>query len=707
MDLDERAVKIFKEAEVLSETDLRGALIKMREALAIEPDYPNLEDEIFIREDAIAKLDGVLEFIVVLLTEGKKYQACEMLESLPDNYIIRDKSGLVGGLVDTIAKVEGLVEQGRALAKSNCVKALAIFEEAFKLVPDYPGLTENVAALREDLAQYNSSISSIEKALKSKKAEKASSLLDKFQEIFPEDEHASRFKVAITNLNKDLKKKKTAKINLLIIITAVGTVLAAGGAYFAFEMVMVEKAAGQWEEVNRLLAAQKFTETQEACLDINKNLGRVRLFFMTRKQELQGKVDDVLQSELVVKGAEGKVLFDGDYIPKEYLANSQEIKKNIEEARALVAAGNNVEAIREFEEALSALTKMDLDSTAQVIEDIKLSITSCRLNIIKDLAAKARALMATGSHYAANALITEAIAVVMDHSINVSEPVVIKVLEVKKDISLARLKELMVTGDNLFVAGNYESAINAYNKAHAYANANNLGSNSLNRQIYEMLNKSNVKILIGNGDRFMASAKWSEAVRAYESGMALALESDSKNLPLLKRTKSSLQKAKIMQVVANLERQNSLARQAFKADKRKQAIDIFKKAIRTGAGSDWRAYKEVANVIDTLKSGLAEVEEKVFVDSKKEFLRNRYSSILKKDFGLGTDAGLLDPQVALLDATPELLKFSVSAMSYAKKGTQGKYTRYEAIYSFDRQRETWRMLNKSTDTKVTEDMRYN
>ncbi len=707
MDLDERAVKIFKEAEVLSETDLRGALAKMREALAIEPDYPNLEDEIFIREDAIAKLDGVLEFIVVLLTEGKKYQACEMLESLPDNYIIRDKSGLVGGLVDTIAKVEGLVEEARSLAKSNCLKALKIFEEAFKLVPDYPGLAENVAALREDVTQYNSYINSIEIALKSKNAKKAGSLLDSFREAFPEDEHVSKFKVAITNLNKDLKKKKAKKINLLIIIAAVGAVLAAGAAYFAFEMFMIEKAASQWQEVNRLLAAQKFTETQHACLDIKKNLGRVRLFFMTSKQELQDKVEDVLQSEVVVKGVEGKILFDGDYIPKEYLAHSKEIKNNIEEARALVAAGNNVEAIREFEEALSTLTGMDLDSSAQVVNDIKLSITNCRLNIIRDLAAKARALMATGSHYAANALITEAIAIVMDNSINVAEPVVVKVLEVKKDIALARLKELMATGDNLFVAGKYESAINAYNKAHTFANANNLGSNALNQKIYGMINKSNVKILIGNGERFMASAKWSEAVRAFESGIALAMESDLRNLPLLKRTRVNLQKAKIMQLVAKLDRQNSLARQHFKADKAKKAMDVYKKAIKTGEGSEWRGYREVVDVIDKLKNGLAEVEEKIFVDSKKDFLRDRYSSILKKDFGLGADAGLLDPEIVLLGATPELLKFSVSAMSYAKKGTQGKYTRYEAIYGFDRARATWQMLNKTSDSKVTEDMRYN
>ncbi|MCK4837762.1 MAG: hypothetical protein KAS94_03110, partial [Desulfobulbaceae bacterium] len=479
MDLDERAVEIFKEAEVLSETDLRGALAKMREALAIEPDYPNLEDEIFIREDAIAKLDGVLEFIVVLLREGKKYQACEMLGSLPDNYIIQDKSGLVAGLLEKIATVEGLVEQARVLAKSDCLKALSIFEEAFKLVADYPGLAENVAALREEVAQYNSYISSIEKALKVKNGEKASTLLDTFREVFPEDEHASRFKVAITNLNKDLKKKKAKKINLLIIIAAVGAVLASGGVYFTYEMVMLGKANSQWQAVNRLLVAHKFTETQAACLDINRNLGRVRLFFKTSKQELQDKVDDVLHSELVVKGVEGKVLFDGDYIPKEYLANSKEIKNNIEEARVHVAAGDNVEAIREFEDALATLTGMDLDSSAQVISDIKLSITSCRLNIIKDLAAKAGALMSTGAHYAANAVITEAIAIVRDHSLDVTDPVVSKVLEVKKGITLARLKELMAIGDKLFVDGNYASAIKAYSKAHAYANANKLGSDSL------------------------------------------------------------------------------------------------------------------------------------------------------------------------------------------------------------------------------------
>ncbi len=101
----ERAKLLVEEAEVLTATDLRAALSKLREAILVDPDYPDLEDEIFLREDAIAKLDGVLEYIVVLLREGKEYNACQMLKDLPENYVIQDKSGLVKNLTENDKKL--------------------------------------------------------------------------------------------------------------------------------------------------------------------------------------------------------------------------------------------------------------------------------------------------------------------------------------------------------------------------------------------------------------------------------------------------------------------------------------------------------------------------------------------------------------------------------------------------------------------------
>ncbi|MFN2365925.1 MAG: hypothetical protein ABR523_05615, partial [Desulfurivibrionaceae bacterium] len=307
MDLDERAVRIVEEAEALNETDLRGALVKMREALALEPDYPDLEDEIFIREDAIAKLDGVLEYIVVLLREGKDYQACEMLEGLPDNYIIQDKSGLVSGLVEKIEKAESLIGRAREQARKDPLQALPIFEEAFKLVSDYPGLLDELNALKRDTSQYDSSVEAIEEALRNRKVKQATELFDSFRQTFPDDEKVGRFKADIVNLSKSLAKKKARKVNFFRIAVAVGSVVAVTGAYVAFEISMMKKAGRKALELDRLLAAGKFAEGRSLGLEIKQDLGKVRVFSIGGKELLLTKVDDILQSESLVMGAEGKV----------------------------------------------------------------------------------------------------------------------------------------------------------------------------------------------------------------------------------------------------------------------------------------------------------------------------------------------------------------------------------------------------------------
>jgi hypothetical protein len=698
MDLDEQAVKIVAEAEALSEKDLRGALAKMREALALEPDYPNLEDEIFIREDAIAKLDGLLEFIVVLLREGKEYKACEMLQELPHNYIIQDKSGLVGGLVDKISRVAGLVEQARS---ADPARALPILEEAAKLVPDYPGLAEEIAALGQNVTQYNLYFSEIEKALQAKDAKKAAELLVGFQAAYPDDENGNKFKVAIINLSKNLKTSKDQKINLLKIFAAVGLVLAAGAAYFAYEMLMMKQAGRQWEEINRLLAAQKFTEVQVLGQDISKSLGRVRLFFLNGKQELQGKVEGVLQAELVVKGAQGKVLFDGGYVSKDQLLSSKAISSKVAEGKALAASGQYAEAVRQLEAVSALATGVDAVTSAKVAAETGALLTEYRLNIIKDLTAKAGASLAAGSYEAALTGINAALALAAEHTFAADEPLVARALTVKGKINRTKLQQLLAGGEQLFSAGNYEGAINSYEKARAFAKANELADEVPARRISGMIDKCRVKGLLDRGDRYLAAAKWPEAAKAYESGIALAGETGLRTFPAVGPAQVNLRTARKMQVVENLGGQRQLARQLVEEGKGQKAVSVFTGAIKAGEGSRWRGEKEVAAALADLKSGLGELEEKIFVDDKKEFLGDRYGTILKKEFALQGDVALLDPLVVLLTATPELLKFEISAKSYTKTGARSEYSHYEAVYIYDRKQAAWSLADKSSDTKAT------
>ena len=138
----EQAKKILAEAKTFLAQDLRGAVNMMREALRVCPDYPYLEDEIYLQEDALEKLDKLLDYVVQLLQEGKEYEGYQMLQKLPENYIIQDKDNLIANLSTKMKRVEELVAQAREMAKTDQNQALVLIEEASALVPDYPGLIE-------------------------------------------------------------------------------------------------------------------------------------------------------------------------------------------------------------------------------------------------------------------------------------------------------------------------------------------------------------------------------------------------------------------------------------------------------------------------------------------------------------------------------------------------------------------------------------
>jgi hypothetical protein len=695
MDLDERAVKIVEEAETLSVTDLRGALAKMREALIIEPDYPNLEDEIFIREDAIAKLDGVLEYIVVLLREGNDYQACEMLQGLPDNYIIQDKSGLVSGLVEKIKRAESLVFEARELAKKDPVKALAIFEKAYGQVADYPGLVEEMAVFRHGSSRYESTVEAIGHALRNKDVKKAVDLLGDFREEYPGDENIGRLKAAIVNLSKELIKKKDRKINFIAITAVVVLLLAVVCAYFSFEMFTFKNADRKWRELERLLTAGEFAESLTLGRELKQDLGRVHLFYLGGKQELLVKVEDVLHSDAVIKGAEGKVLFEGEYIPEVRLAGIKALQKNLDEGRALAATAQCGEAIKKFEAALAVAMAKEANATAEVIDEIKLSISDCRLNIVRKLVSEAVALKAAGSFDAALSGVNEALVKADGYAVGDGGGIVAEALSLKIKINRAKLKELIAVGDEFSGAGAFDKAVSAYRQAAAFAEANELTGDPLNRQLPELINKSKVELVMGSGDRGFAAGNWQEATLAYEKGMALARELNQQGLPSFKRARMNLAQSKKMEVATEIQRLDKLAEKTFKAGKNKEARRIYEQAMELAGKSKWRESREVAAVFAEVKRGFAEVEEKIFVEDKKGVLLERYSAVLKRDFELEKDATLLDPEVVLMDSSPEFLEFSLSAMAYAQKGTPGRqYTRYQAIYLFDRKTRSWRLVDK-------------
>jgi tetratricopeptide (TPR) repeat protein len=707
MDSRERAKLLVEEAEELTATDLRAALAKLREAILVDPDYPELEDEIFLREDAIAKLDGVLEYIVVLLREGKEYNACQMLKDLPENYVIQDKSGLVKGLTENIAKVEKLIIEARGLPKKEGAKALAILEKANKLLPDYPGLKkelENYSTMSKERGAY---LKGIVDALKEEEdIGKARKLLDDFKKAYPTDSSIGKCEAAIRNKDRELENKRSVRKGFIKRVAGALVVLILLGGYASYEVKMITAASGQWKEVSKLLAEKKFSRTQVGCQEVLEKLNKVRILFQGRKEELLTQVDNVLSSEVVIQGAEGKVFFEGDYIPKVYLAKAQDIKKIINDAEANFKVGSYLTAIKQYELALVEAEKIEADLAQELAAGIHLSIKDCYAGIINDRLNKAAALHATGSYDIALNKVDGAIEEASTHDITPNEDVYKEAVKLRKRIVKSKLIDLIASGDKLFSIGSYDVAINAYANAIDFAEREDLSGNKLSKKLNLLIKKSEVNALLVEGNNFFSEEEWQKAGRALKKGIELAKKYKLTGLPLVKKARGNYKKAGKMFVLAGLEKQNELARQHLEASRWDEAKTVINKAIVRAEKSGYGRDKEVAALVDKLRLGLTEADERDYIKLKKEYLQERYSSILRRAFGLGSGATFLDPEIILLSNSPKVLKFSITAMSYVKKGSQGKYSRYEVTYAYDRIRRTWGLLGKTSDSKVASDKSY-
>ena len=707
MDPKEQAKQLVKEAEELTAKDLRAALAKYREAIVIDPDYPELEDEIFLREDAIEKLDGVLEFVVKLLREGKEYQACQMLKDLPDNYIIEEKSGLVKNLSENIAKVDSLIQAARGLASSERNKALGLLDQATKLLPDYPGLQDLIEAVNNVSKKMESFIALIVEALKAEDIAQARKVLGELKAVYPNDANITKCEVAIRNKEREIDQKRYVRVGFIKKLVGVLVVLAVIAAYGAYEIKMVGEAGKEWKQVSRLLAEKQFADTQSGCQEIVVKLDKVRLLFQGKKQELLSQIDGVLNSEIVIKGAQGQVVFEGDYIPEKYLANAKKISNISQKADGLAKDGNFKDAINIYEEALVEAAKVEKNLAAKISEGIGLSIRHCYESIINDLLSSANVLSQRDSFQVAMLKIEEAEREAKNGEFKGKEPVVVEISRLRKMIIKDKLRYLKLSSDKIYVSGNYSLAIQAYKQALDYAREVNLDDKKLILQIEEMVVKSKVNGLLAAADEYYNSKKWPEAVRLYTTGINLAREKKVDSLASVKIAIQNLPSAEKKGVVAILVKINSQGRNHLKSNAWVKARKVFSNGVSYAKKSSFSGDKEVVAVLETLKKGLAEADERIFINDRKDYLKTRYASILRRAFGLSRQTAMLNSEIVMLTGDKKTLKFSVAAMSYSKKGAQGKYSKYEITYALDRSKGTWNVLSKSSDSRVSADKAYN
>ncbi len=697
----EQAKRLAEEGKLQLASDLRGGLAKLRQAHALVPDYPDLEDEIFLREDAIEKLDSLLDYTVVLLKDHKDYQACQMLKDLPDNYIIEDKTQLLGDLTGKISRAEGLIEESRKLPKSGDSPYLQVLEEALALVPDYPGLQDEVAVVRASFGRYQVYLDSIEEAISKDNFSKAVELLKTFREVYQDDSHVSKFEVAIQNRKKSARVKQNLLSNLRNAGMAVGIFAVLGLGYYAYEAWMLNSASRDWDNLTRLLDQKKFAEVQTSGGEIIVKLGKARFLGGETKGTLLAKVNQVLQSETVKQGAIGKTMVEGGFVPVGDADKFTGTKKLLDEAANLAAADNFIQAIGKFEEAQKTASALQGDLAAKYGEESKTGLRAAQEGAVRQVIEESRKLKSAGSFDAAVAKLNEASELAARYGLppEVTAPAAEGAYQ---EIEQGRYRDMVAAADKQLAASRFDEAIASYERALAFALAKKLGSSAPQGKVKESIALAKVSILAGKGDDFSKRSRWADAISRYSAALQLSEASGlKKDLPVNRQAADNL--TKIQRIIALDELQSSErdAQKYFAAGEWAKSRKAYERELALVDKGVYAADPEFVALRKNAGSRLLEVDEKLFLADKKDYLMDHHRSYLKQAFGLGADASLLDPTVVLLSSAGDTLKYSLTARSFEGKGGAGVYTLYEVIYAFNRKTGSWSMLDKKTGSKAS------
>lgn len=694
------AEQLVAAGKAMMERDLRGGLGKLRQALALAPDFPDLEDEIFLREDAIEKLDSLLDYIVVLLKERKDYQACQLLKELPANYIITDKAATIDDLTGRFARAEALIAEARALPKSAGSSALKLLEEALGLVPDYPGLPEEVAGFRGAASRYQIYLESIEGAVRGEKFEKASELLKSFRDAYPNDSQVSRFEVAILNRKKAMRGKQKLKKNLRSLGIGAALLGLVGGGYFGYETWLLGDAAKEWERVERLHVEKKFAEVQTSGGALVGKLNKVRLFGGAKKDEILAKVNQLLQSETVKQGAVGRVMADGAYVPVGDVEKVNSVKALLAEGVSLSSAGDYGGAIDKFVGGLKIVDGLEAAAGAKYGEELKTSLRVAQEGKVQQMIEESRSLKSSGNFDGAVAKLNEASELAAQYGL--PQEVTAPAREgAYQEIELGRFRDLVAAGDKKQAGGRFDEAILGYEQALAFAREKKLGNDQTGR-VREAIALSRVGNLVAKGDGYASRSRWADAVNSYAGAVKLHEESGlKKELPLYRQAADSLAKVRRVAALEELRNNEREAQKYVTAGDWAKARKSYERAAALVEQGAYVADPEFAVFRKNAVARLVEVDEKLFLAGKKDYLLERHRNLLKQAFGLAGDVSLLDPAVVLLSSEGDTLKYSLSARSFVGKGGGGVYTLYEVIYGFNRKSGNWALLDKKSGSRAS------
>ena len=578
-----------------------------------------------------------------------------------------------------VQKCKNLYREAKNLENlGSAAKALKRFEIVFHNVSDYPSIEADIKRVKQTLEllsdldpdQFDGphQLPETEKGESKKESKKKNG--------------APKEQIPKRERKKDSFFENSEKRSKFFTATMVGLgviAISAVGLYYSYTASIVTQSKQNLVQCKDSLDKLQFKQAKQTCERGKVLLEKVLIFHQGDANSVRSNIDNILLSEALRNGLQGKILYDGMYLSKQQVAEFKKIKAIATQADTLFKAGKWEKASEQYTLLLekSAIVKT---FSPQLLNSAEEKKHLCQFQIAIESADK---FITEEQWHLAVGSLTHTQSLLSD--LPEDKRAVYKE-KLKNSLSRCKFEIALKNGESAFNRGNWQDAIISYeaclNIAHTYSAI----KPSQIQKISNTIERSKLYLIIEKGNSAFSRGNWNEAIDAY----ADASNALTSNQTLLDETKIDINRKKLGKIIlqASIIRDKQTVKSQLENKELHEAGKLYNHILDTIEGSTYSSEKEFIKAREEIHSTLEDLNQKIYISEKESYLRENYQSLFVSNYPAAVRENLKQPVISYVKDVSGKLLFR---MQCTEKRRGSRPLTLVMFYAYDKTNGQWEL----------------
>lgn len=579
-----------------------------------------------------------------------------------------------------IQKCKSLYQEAKTLENlGSAAKAVKRFEVIKSIVSDYPSIESDIKRVQQTLEllkdldpdhlDEHQEISAAEPISTNKKSEKNKAGKETKQATQQKRNRKSFFD----------KGERRSKV-LTFVMVGLGIVgISGSGLYYSHTGSILTESEQKYQQCNASLKAAQFQQAKQTCENGKSLLDNILLFHQADSNILRTNINQILLSETLTNGLEGKTIYEGIYLTKQQIKEFGQIKEIVALADSLFSQGKWQEASEQYsllQEKVSLVRTYSPDLLTSIEENKFLCLFQLAIESVDKFIAEEQWHLAIGSLSHTQSLLSGLPA----------QTRTIYKQKLQDELSRCKFEIALKTGESAFDRGNWHDAIISYESCLDIARTYSAIKATQIRRISNVIDRSKLYLIIEQGNSAFALGSWNKAIEAYAQASATLAD----NQTLIDEAKRDINRKKLGKIIlqASIIRDKQTVKSQLKNKQLYEAGKLYNQILNSIEGSKYSEEEEFIKARQEIHSTLADLNEEIYISEKKSYLHDNYQTLFISNYTTAVRENLIKPAVSYVKEVTGKLIFR---MQCTEKRRGSRPLTLVMFYAYDKTNGQWEL----------------